>query len=144
MKELFLIVSVLSLFSPVGWESRNDRKGDKDKRKDTFVRALLGALSAFINHITGTAHFWIALNMAAATFTMFFDYLINFILLRNKTVEEPAGKNYHWFTYMGKRGDVDNIPFWRNMNPWVRFYIRVGYFLASLFIYLRYGLHLWT
>ena len=133
------IASAVSVASPVAWETRDDRKGDKDKAKDAFTRSLMAVVSAFVNHVSGTVNFWIALNMSAAFFMMFFDYLVNYVLIRNETIEQTTDKRRHWFTHIGEKG-FDGIKFWRNLGPWGRFYVRLGYFLVSLFIYLHYGL----
>lgn len=74
--------------------------------------------------------------MSVAIHFLFFDYSIQYILIKNGTLEPPRGVKYHWFTYQAKAGVIDNIGLWRNMNPWVKLCIRVGYFTMALMLFL--------
>jgi len=65
---------------------------------------------------------------------MFFDYLINIILYRNKVIERPGAEK--WLTYMGDTSKIDRWSFWRDMNPWMRLYLKFVVLNASLIIFL--------
>lgn len=110
---------LLLLLIPTAWEVIDDRKGDSNKGFDVFMRVLLGILVARWFPNLYTAFF-----LSMALHFMLFDYAINIVLKR-----QP------WFAYLGKKGVVDQIPFWRNLNPWVRFGIRVIVLIAAVILF---------
>lgn len=118
------------------WELWNDRKGDFNKMLDVIIRIALLALEAVAAHLQLQKPYLVALNLSAAIFFFFFDYLIAFILIRNGTLEPPRGVKYHWFTYVAKDGVVDNVPHWKNANPWLKLAIRTLYLSGSLILFL--------
>lgn len=111
---------LLLLLIPTVWEIIDDRKGDSNKGFDVFMRVLLGICVALWFSNIYTAFF---LSMALHFFL--FDYAINLILKR-----EP------WFSYLGKKGVVDNIGPWRNLNPWARFIIRLAVLLVAIWLFI--------
>ena len=119
------IIAFIILFAPTAWEYRDDRKGDFNKKKDVIFRSCIAAVTVLIN-------FWLTdrmiLKSAFMCFAMFFlvfDYWI-------ASVFAPQGK---WFSYMGEKGWFDNIGFWKGLNPWVRFLIRLAVFAGALIYY---------
>ena len=112
---------LLLLLIPVTWEVIDDRKGDSNKGFDVFMRVLLGLLvaqSRYFDNIITT----FLLSMALHFFL--FDYAINIVLKR-----QP------WFSYLGKKGVIDTLPFWRNLHPWVRFGVRLIVLLIAWWLY---------
>lgn len=115
---------LLILLIPTIWEVIDDRKGDSNKGFDVFMRVLLGLLVAFSRWFDNpyTAFF---LSMALHFFL--FDYAINLVLKR-----EP------WFSYLGKTGVVDTLPFWRNLHPWARFGLRAVVLVIAYILHATY------
>lgn len=134
--DLLSLLSFLALCLPTALELWNDREGDFNKGADVFVRMFFMAFVGFAVHFAFGMNGLASFNLSAAIFFLTFDYIISYILIRNGTLEPPRGVKYHWWTYEAKAGLVDNIPFWRNMNPWVKLTIRVVYFGISLYLFL--------
>jgi hypothetical protein len=115
---------ILILLIPVTWEVIDDRKGDSNKGFDVFMRVSLGILCAtsrwFPNPYT-------AFILSMALHFFLFDYAINLVLGR-----QP------WFSYLGKTGVVDMLPFWRNLHPIVRFVIRLLVLLLAYWAYVNF------
>lgn len=128
MKE---ILAILILCLPLIWELWNDRNGDFNKKADVLFRALLIVNAGFIVWGFFNRNLFAAMNLSFAIHWLLFDYLIHIILYRNGVITSTA-----WFKYMGKSSKIDNISWWRNMNPWLRLQIRLTYFLISLYLYL--------
>jgi hypothetical protein len=112
---------MLLLLIPVGWEIIDDRKGDSNKGFDVFMRVLLGGLVAFSRWFGNP---YTAFFLAMALHFFIFDYAINLVLNR-----QP------WFSYLGKKGVIDTLPFWRDLNPWVRFAIRAGVLIIAIWVF---------
>ena len=114
------------------WEVWNDAAGDTDKKRDVYLRAILLVLEG----VTLFAIFgWpipLAWILSTSIHFLLFDYIIAYVLIKNGTLEPPRGVTYHWFTYTAKSGVVDNLKFWKNLNPWLKLLIRVGYFGLAL------------
>jgi hypothetical protein len=126
-----IALQILFLCVPTLWELWNDRKGDFNKQADVYIRVGLMAGGAFPIHGFSWFEFASGFFLSAAIFFMFFDYLINIILYRNNVI------NYaNWFSYTGKSGVVDNIPFWKKLNPWLKFSIRLVTLITAIIIYL--------
>lgn len=123
-----MIATLIELF--------NDKDGDFNKGADMFVRLFFFAFEAWMIHFIFDKPVWAAFMLSTAIFFLTFDYLISYILIKNGTLEPPRGVTYHWFTYQAKAGVIDNIGLWRNMNPWVKLCIRVGYFTMALILSL--------
>lgn len=124
------VICLLILSSPYIWEVINDRYGDLNKKIDVLWRVLIGAAaSAFVWKFTGHS-LWACAFMCFAIFFLLFDYTIAAILIKNGIISTND-----WFGYMGKKGDVDNIKFWRNLSPGWRFAIRMTVFAIALIIY---------
>jgi hypothetical protein len=139
---LALCLGSLLLTGPYFWEIGDDPRGDFNKRRDVWIRGAIMALVSLINalmnvrdNLTQSLYFFaLSFNASLAWFFMFFDYTIAWILIRNKIVETRIS----WFDYLGKVGDVDNWAPWRKLSQRQRFWIRVGYFVPSVAIYLWY------
>lgn len=127
---ILTILSILLLCGPLVFELVDDRQGDTDKTMDVALRIAIGLLASFVAWFTDGRNFLAAFNLSMAIHWMFFDYAINIIL--NKTVYE---KKVNWFTHVGKSGVIDNLKFWKEMNPYVKLGIRVAYFLISVTLY---------
>jgi hypothetical protein len=126
MNEAKEIICFLILFAPYVWETIDDRKGDLNKKIDVLWRILIGAAaSAFVWLFTGHSLAACAF-MCFGIFFLLFDYTIAIVLGR----PDP-------FSYMGQKGVIDNISWWRNMNPYWRFAIRFAVFGLALVIYIH-------
>lgn len=112
----------------------NDRNGDLHKGADIIVRAALLIIEAFILHLNLHKPFIDSLILSTAFFFLLFDYLIAYVLIRNKVIEPRIG--YTWFNYQAKSGVVDNIPFWKRLNPWVKLGVRVVVFITAILIFI--------
>lgn len=134
--ELF---AILPLFYPAIWEVRNDRHGDFDKALDVVKRVALFIAAALLNYLLREFHFMhidrvgpILLGMiqpAILSFGLFFfifDYWIAFRL----------GHYKDFFSYLGKKGTIDNIAWWRGMKPGWRFVVRLIVLHFTILIYL--------
>jgi hypothetical protein len=115
----------------------NDRNGDLHKGADVIVRILLLVCEAVILHAFFHKPILSCFILSSAIFFLLFDYAITYVLIKNGKLEPPLGVKYHWFSYMAKKGVIDNISWWRNMNPWGRFAIRLAYFVGSLVLYFQ-------
>lgn len=117
-------------------ELANDAHGDNNKKMDVFVRGIICIASGTFVWIAGVYHLiydhglWQSILMAIAIFIMFFDYMIAYILIKNKVI---VG---HWFTYMGiSSGVVDRYKPWSSIPPIIKLVIRAAIFFTSLAIY---------
>lgn len=117
------------------WEVWNDRYGDSNKSADIWARTFLLWIEAVILHLLTDANIFVCFNLSISVFFLTFDYVINYVLIKNGTIEPPRGVKYHWFTHVGKSGVIDNLKFWKEMNPYVKLGIRVAYFLISVILY---------
>jgi hypothetical protein len=113
---------LLILLIPTIWEVIDDRKGDSNKGFDVFMRVVLGVAVALFFPNLYTAFF---LSMALHFFL--FDYAINIVLGRRP-----------WFSYLGKKGVVDNIPVWRNLHPIMRFIVRLLTLTLAIWLFVSY------
>lgn len=123
---------LLSLCLPLLWEKRDDKKGDFDKAFDVLKRGFIAAMASlfvwslsYVGAIIRYHSFGDALFLSLAIHFMFFDYWIAFEL----------GHKKDWFSYLGKAGYVDNIPFWRNMAPAGKLATRMTILTSALLIY---------
>lgn len=119
------------------WEVYNDRHGDLNKGSDVLIRVLLFAIEAGLLVLLFHKDVWICFVLSSATHFAFFDYAIAYTLIKNGTLEPPRGITYHWFTYTAKAGVVDNLKFWREMNPYLKLAVRLIYLTLSLIIFLQ-------
>lgn len=130
MNHIKEIICFLILFAPYVWEVLNDRYGDLDKKLDVALRIAIGTVASIICwYFTGHS-FFAAGFMCFAIFFLLFDYTIAAILVKNKVIRPSK-----WFEYMGESGDIDNIQWWRSMNPYLRFATRFAVFAVALIIY---------
>lgn len=111
------------------WEVWNDRKGDFNKGFDVFIRMILFTLEAYILHLIFDKSVLVSLVIPFAVFFLFFDYLIAAVLIRNGVIQG------HWFNYQAKSGVVDNIGFWKRMNPWLKLGVRLIVFIVAVLIF---------
>ena len=115
------------------WEVWNDRHGDTNKSEDVVLRCIWFIVEAATLRLFTHKPFFTCLLLSSAVFFLLFDYLVCYFLIRNKVIEVPGA---HWFSYMGKSGVVDNLKFWRDMNPWLKLLVRMGYFGLALTLIL--------
>jgi hypothetical protein len=40
-----------------------------------------------------------------------------------------------WFEHLGKSSVLDRWEWWKNLNPWYRFAIRVGVLVVAIVVY---------
>jgi hypothetical protein len=134
-----MILAIMGIFLalPTVYEISDDAEGDLNKKRDVIYRLLLMISMAFVAHLTGLSNFFVAFNLSLAIHFLFFDYIIQYILIKNGTLEPPKGVTYHWFTYQAKSGVIDNLRFWRNMNKWVKLGIKLAYFTISLILFIK-------
>jgi hypothetical protein len=127
------IVSILTLFSPLLWELYNDLNGEtvEEKMNDVLWRLLLTAVAALTNFFLIGKPILDSFILSMAIHFMFFDYLINIILYKNNVIDYA-----NWFSHTGKKGVIDNIGFWKKMNPWTKLLVRVGVLVMSILIYV--------
>lgn len=118
------------------WETFNDRHGDLNKAFDVFIRVLLFTAEGVALHFIFHKPLQDCIILSASVFFLTFDYLIAYVLIRNKVVEPRRGTTYTWFVYTAKKGAVDNIHFWKRMNPWVKLGVRVVVFIAAILIFI--------
>lgn len=131
-------LAVFILLIPTGWHIANDWKGDSDKNKDLVIWSLLASAGSAINFffVTGKAVFD-SFILSWGMHFMVFDYIIAYVHIhKSKVVELPRDSKETWFTYLGKKGTIDNIAFWRNMNPKVRLIIRGVVLIGCIVIYV--------
>jgi hypothetical protein len=115
----------LILFAPYVWETIDDRKGDLNKKADVLWRILIGAAASLIVYGLTYHSLFACAFMCFAIFFLLFDYTIATVLGR----PDP-------FSYLGHKGVIDNISFWRKMSPGWRFAIRCAVFAVALIIYV--------
>ena len=118
------------------WEVWNDAKGDIDKAFDVFIRVLLFTAEGVLVHWISHKPLIDCIILSFAIFFLCFDYLISYVLIKNGTLEPPRGVTYHWFSYTAKVGVIDNIPFWKQLNPWIKFGIRLIVFIGAIIIFV--------
>lgn len=129
------ILSFIILFFPTIWELADDERGDNNKTSDTISRLAFTSSAGAAAHYISGENWLTAFNLSLAIHFAFFDYCIAAILIRNGTLEPPRGVKYSWFDYSGKKGVIDNISFWKNLNPYVKLLIRVSYFVIAIILY---------
>lgn len=112
------------------FEAYMDRNGDKNKAADVWIRALLFVLEGVLLKWAFGGNVFLAINLSAAFFFLVFDYLITAVLYRNGVITSPA-----WFQYLGKSSKVDKIAIWKNIGPYGRLFVKLFYFLISLYLY---------
>ncbi len=126
---LFEVIYLNILTLPMAWEINNDKKGDFDKVRDVVVRGILAiacGIVVFLLGLTGLPHHGIiqSVLMSIAIHFMMFDYLIAATL-----------GHKDWFGYLGEKGPVDNIYYWRTLTPWGRFLVRMIWLAITIIIY---------
>lgn len=115
-------MKILLLLIPTIAEIINDRFGEtlKDKRNDVWMRGFL-MLSIAAAHATTWKVYVAQVLLSIGFFVLLFDYLINIVL-----------RKPNWFTYLS---DSPTDKRWKSWNPWLRFGIRVVFFLSTLLLY---------
>lgn len=119
------------------WEVWNDRKGDFNKGEDVFIRIIYLCGEAIIIGIIFNKPFIDSLLVSTSFFFLVFDYAIAYVLIKNGTLEPPKNVKYHWFSYQAKSGVFDNFKTWRNLSPWGKLGIKLGFFVVSMVIYIE-------
>lgn len=113
------------------WEVWNDKFGDTNKSYDVAMRTLLLIAESLFIRLIIHKPFLTCLLLSTAIFFMFFDYLVAYVLIRNKVIEGS-----HWFTYTAKKGLFDNMKWWK-FSPWIRLGIKLAYFFVSLVLFIK-------
>ena len=124
-------ISIVLLTAPLIWELLDDRKGDFNKAQDVIWRVLIAMSAASTIWILEFIHrmhhgFFQSIFLALSIHFMFFDYGINLIL----------GHKKDWFSYMGKKGVIDNYPLWHNLDPRRKLMIKLLIFLMAIIWYV--------
>lgn len=130
MKE---ILAITFLFTPLAWELFNDRNGDTDKKKDVVIRLIIAAQVALFHGAHSWLKWFAAFNLSLTIHWLLFDYLIHIILYRNGIIVSPA-----WFNYLGKSSKVDKIVIWKNIGPYGRLFVKLFYFIGSIWLYFKF------
>lgn len=113
------------LSAPLIREIPDDAKGDPDKKKDVWIRILIGAVASIFVWLISRHSLIGSAAMCFALFFLTFDYLINLVLKR----PDPFG-------YLSKTtGDIDRIKWWVKIGPWWRFAVKFAFFAAALVVY---------
>ncbi len=125
MTQFLDIIGFALLFYPLAWELNNDKHGDdgyvkimghqvKNKTKDVYIRGLLMVSISGLNWMVNGKCFGCSLILTIGIHVMFFDYLIAYIL-----------GHHDWFSYLGQKSVVDNLPAWRSQSARNRFLLRL-------------------
>lgn len=122
---IFEVLCLWILMFPTLWEIADDWKGDHNKRFDVTIRFVLGLISGSIVFLLRGGDLYLTIAMSFALHFFFFDYLLPML----------AYGRSNWFSYLGKKGFVDNIGVWRNLNPWIRFIIRLVVLITAFWFY---------
>lgn len=115
------------------FEAFLDRNGDKNKAADVWLRILLFVLEGALIKWAFGGNVFLAINLSVAFFFLTFDYLITAVLYRNGVIVSPE-----WFKYTGKSSRIDNIKFWKSISPYGRLFVKLGYFILSIWAYLKF------
>lgn len=137
---LIALFGFLILFLPIAWEWQNDKDGDDhsvkilkwtipSKTVDVWIRGGWMILFSFIDHAINDRSFISSFAVAFTGHIFFFDYGIAYIL-----------GHKDWFSYLGKKSFVDNLPFWSTTDPVTRFLIRLVLFTGALLHYFEISL----
>lgn len=127
---IFELTSLFILCFPLFWELEDDKKGDSNKAMDVVVRTIIAAISALMVYLLGLfglmeQHGALqAFVLSLSIHFLIFDYAIA-ALLGHKD----------WFSYLGKKGVIDNLKGWKGMKPALRFTIRMIVFAIALVFY---------
>lgn len=133
------ILAILLLCAPLLWECTDDLHGDKNKSRDVIVRWLIAVFIAVVIMVMGYFNmvhrhgFWPSFCLSLSIHFAIFDYIIAYLLIKNGVIDDEFN---HWFTYMGKRGYTDNIKWWRNLNPWIKLFVRGIPLIISILFYV--------
>lgn len=130
MNILLEIICLAILSAPLIWEVRDDKHGDNNKIEDVVYRgALMLAAAGMVTVLTYHSYVG-SLLMTFAIFFLVFDYAMNIRLVRSGIY---AGVG--WFAHLGKSSVLDRWEWWKNLNPWYRFAIRVGVLVVAIIVY---------
>lgn len=134
------ILSIILLCGPLIFELADDAHGDQNKGMDVSIRIAIGLLASFVAWFTDGRSFLAAFNLSMAIHWMFFDYLLNWILHSSGFYGYKAWNNCRSrfvliISHVGKSGVIDNLKFWKEMNPYVKLGIRVAYFIVAVTLY---------
>ena len=108
----------------------NDARGETRKINDLLVLIPLAiGLSIAGDYWWPHYHWYSTLPLMWGYQMMFFDYLENWALYKNKI----GTRSKEWFTYLGN-GTIDSI--WKDWNPHLRYWIRFSIFFITTILYL--------
>ncbi len=135
------LISFVIQFTAIFWENNDDKgeKGDTNKTGDVYIRAAIMACTAILGYVIRSMNFLhfgslaqVAIGigkvylLAIGLFVLMFDYILNI----NRDRRD-------WFEYLGEKGTIDNIKWWRNMRPEWRLVVRASFCLITLIIYFN-------
>lgn len=131
-----LAICLLALTSPYWWEIWKERKGEaaNAKTKSVIVRVGIAIVAAIIGFVLIGKAVFDGVFLSLSFHWLAFDYSIAYLLIAGGIVEPRNAEN--WFTYLGSTSATDKLRFWRNMNPWLRFAIRVVVLATAIIIYI--------
>jgi len=119
---------------PFCWEITNDQNGDHNKVTDVFIRIILAIVGAIADWFLFHANVYAGIGLAFAEHFLLFDYVIAAILIEQRVIN-PIDEG--WFVYLGKKGVIDNLDWWRQMNGVSRLIIRLLVFALALLIWFK-------
>lgn len=124
---LAVALYIVTLVVAVAWEVRDDRDGDVewyDRLKDLLFRALWWSASICYAEFYFGKPLLPSAAMVAASFVLFFDYLMAYYLIKRRIVYG------HWFSYLSKKKWTDQIQ--AHFNPWVRLLLKIVVFACAV------------
>lgn len=108
----------------------DDAHGDQNKVMDVKRLTLAAVIQSLLMWWPFQLYPWRSLSMMFGFHFMFFDYIIAYVLYRNKITESKAAKN--WFSYLGS-GPIDML--WKHWHPGWRLASRLAVFVIALAIF---------
>lgn len=118
------------------WEVWNDRHGDLNKGADVLIRVCLVLAEALAIHFIFVKPVVDCILLSSAIFFMFFDYVVAYVMIKNKVVEPRRGTTYTWWVYTAKEGFFDNIPLWKKAGPWIKFSVKLVVLITAIVIWI--------
>jgi hypothetical protein len=111
-------------------ELLDDRTGDPDKKFDVIWRILFIVCEGLILSWIPGKSFVESLLLSSAIFFFGFDYLVHWIMIRNKVIELPKGET--WFSYVGKSSAFDRWKPWVKLGKWGRFAVKFVFLTLAI------------
>ena len=130
-------------FTPLIWEVLNDKDGDShitrsflkkwevsSKKVDVMVRVIIALCISLINYLFYQIAPWKTILLCGAIHFLLFDYVIAYILIKRGIIKG------NWYSYMGSKG-IDNVGWWKNLNPNLKLVARIIIFVIAFLIYFN-------